>query len=82
MRNFIKHFRRDRDGVWTCVSPVDLETVQGRVQVIPGTSFPPDTLFMGVDLVGMLDDDFSKANCHASPLVSQPPQDPIGAGLR
>ena len=64
MRDFIKHFRRDRDGVWTCVSPADLETVQGRVRVIPGTSFPPGTLFMGIDLVGMLDDEFSKVNGH------------------
>jgi hypothetical protein len=77
MKDFIKHFRRERDGMWTCVSAANLETVQGRVQVAPGTRFSSGTLFMGIDLVGMLEDEFSKVNGHASPLVSQSPQDPI-----
>ena len=57
MKNFITHFRRDPDGMWTCVSPAELETLKGRVQVTPGTRFAPGTLFMGIDLVGMLEEE-------------------------
>ena len=77
MKNFIKHFTRRLDGVWTCVSAADLETVQGRVQVTPGTRFAPGTLFMGIDLVGMLDDELSRKNGHASLPDSLSPQDSI-----
>jgi len=43
--------------MWTCVSPAELETLKGRVQVTPGTRFAPGTLFMGIDLVGMLEEE-------------------------
>ena len=71
MKNFIKHFAREPDGMWTCVSPAELETVRGRVQVTPGTRFSPGTLFMGIDLVGMLEDEFRKVNGHALPNFPQ-----------
>jgi len=75
MKNFIRHFERGDDGMWTCVSSANLETVQGRVQVTCGTRLAPGTLFMGVDLVGMLEDELHKHNNHASPLISQSPED-------
>ena len=76
MKNFIKQFTRRTDGVWPCVSAADLETLQGRVQVTPGTRFAPGTLFMGIDLVGMLEDELRK-NGHASLPDSLSPQDSI-----
>ena len=81
MKNFIRHFERGADGMWTCVSSADLQTVQGRVQVTSGTRLAPGTLFMGIDLVGMLEDELHKHNNHASPLISRSPQDCIHAPL-
>jgi hypothetical protein len=81
MKNFIRHFERGPDGMWTCVSAADLETVQGRVQVTSGTRFAPGTLFMGIDLVGMLEDELHRRNSHASPLISQSPQDSMHGPL-
>ena len=57
VQNFIKHFVREHDGAWTCVSPAEIETIKGRVQVTRGARFTPGTLFMGIDLVGMLEDE-------------------------
>ena len=75
MKNFIKHFRREYNGAWRCVASAELETVKGRVQVTPGTRFAPGTLFMGIDLVGMLEDEYNKVNGHGSPLFTQLPED-------
>ena len=60
MQNFIKAFVRDLDRVWVCVAPAELETVKGRVQVTPGTRFAPGTLFMGIELIGMLEDELNR----------------------
>lgn len=69
MKDFIKHFTRRHDGIWTCVSPFDLKLVQGRVQIKPGTRLVPGTLFMGIDFAGMLEDGFMKLNRHDSQLM-------------
>jgi hypothetical protein len=55
VRNFIKHFERQPDGSWTCKSFAELTTAQGRIQVSEGTRFTPGTVFMAVDIVGMLE---------------------------
>lgn len=57
MQDFIKHFVREHDGAWTCVSPAELETDKGRVRVTPGARFTPGTVFMDIDLVEMLEDE-------------------------
>jgi hypothetical protein len=75
MKNFIRHFVRLPAGMWTCVSSVDLQTAQGRVQVASGTHFGPGTLFMGIDVVAMLEDEVRRRNSHAGPPISQSPQD-------
>ena len=75
MKTFIKHFTRAPDGMWTCVSAAELETVRGRVQVTPGTRFAPGTLFMGIDLVGMLEEEL-KVNGHARRPISLFSQEP------
>jgi len=82
MKDFIKHFTRGHDGIWTCVSLFDLKVVQGHVQVTPGTRLAPGTLFMGIDFAGMLEDGFIKLNRHASQLISQSPQDSIHSRSR
>ena len=61
MQNFIKSFERGADGGRVCVAPAELKTFKGRVQVTPGTRFAPGTLFMGIDLVGMLEDERKRA---------------------
>lgn len=60
MKSFIKSFVREPDGKWTCVAPAELGTVQGRVRIMPGTWFAPGTLFIGIDLVGMLENEINR----------------------
>ena len=77
MKNFIEHFVRLPGGMWTCVSSAELQTAQGRVQVTSGTHFGPGTLFMGIDVVAMLEDESRRRNSRASPRNSQSTQDSI-----
>jgi hypothetical protein len=60
VRNFIKHFVRQDQGVWLCVEPADVMLPQGRVQVSPGTRFTPGSMFMGVEMVQLLDEEYRK----------------------
>jgi len=73
MKDFIRHFVRWPGGMWTCVSSAELETSQGRVQVSSGTHLGPGTLFMGVDVVTMLEDESRRRNSRARPRISQFP---------
>lgn len=54
--DFIRHFCRNADGSWACVSHATLECPKGRIQVTEGSRFFPGTEFMGFDLVKWLDD--------------------------
>ena len=60
MQEFIKHFVRTPAGEWVCVAPVELQTPSGRVQVASGTRFTRDSIFMGVDIARMLDEQEEK----------------------
>lgn len=60
MHNFIRNFKRDSAGRWTCVQPATLETRAGRIQVTPGTTFTRGTYFMNCDLAAMLDEQRAK----------------------
>jgi hypothetical protein len=60
MQDFIKHFTRAPTGEWVCVSPAELNTPQGRVQVASGTRFTLGTTFMGVEIARLLDDQAEK----------------------
>lgn len=62
MIDFLKGFRRNDDGSWTCLVPVSYSGNDGHVQVMPGTTFTPGTSFLGVDLVGWLETLDRKAN--------------------
>ena len=55
MGAFIRSFRRNADGSWTCVAPATLIHPGGRIQVTEGTCFQPGTIFMGVDVAAWLD---------------------------
>ena len=56
MSEVLRAFRREADGTWVCVEPTTFEGPNGRVQVAPGTSFPPGSTFMGTDLAKWLDE--------------------------
>lgn len=60
MRNFIRHFIRERQGVWACVEPAEINLPQGRVQVTPGTRVTLGFMFMGVELARLLDEQYAK----------------------
>jgi hypothetical protein len=56
MENFIKHFKREPSGAWTCISDAEFNGPNGRIQVTDGSRFMPGTNFMGVDLAKWLDE--------------------------
>ena len=60
MENFIKHFRREGLGAWTCVTATDLDLPSGRIQIAPLTRFTRGTKFMGVDIALLLDEQYEK----------------------
>ena len=47
--------RQNADGSWTCLAPVTIEHPTGRVQLAPGTTLRPGSLFMGVELAEWLE---------------------------
>ena len=55
MEDVLAAFRRDSDGAWTCMAPVDFAGPNGRIQVTPGTRLTPGTIFMGVELAAWLE---------------------------
>jgi hypothetical protein len=59
LADFIKAFVRGSDGSWKCVAPATWEGPP-RVQVTPGTRFTRGTVFMGVDLAKLLDEQYEK----------------------
>lgn len=60
MQQFIKHFEREGEGVWRCVSLATLDLPQGRVQVTPGARLMRGTSFMNVDIAEMLDAEYAR----------------------
>ncbi|MGQ0545528.1 MAG: hypothetical protein ACT4P3_09380 [Betaproteobacteria bacterium] len=60
MQDFIEAFFRHPDGTWTCIAPATLEHPQGRIQVAQGTHFTRGTIFMGVDLVEWLEQQYER----------------------
>jgi hypothetical protein len=55
--DFIKNFVCEPDGAWTCIANAEITTVMGRIQVAEGTRFTPGTIFMGVDIVRLLEEE-------------------------
>jgi hypothetical protein len=55
MDDFSRHFCRNHDGSWTCMSAGEFSGPTGRIQVTPGSRFYRGTIFMGFDLAAWLD---------------------------
>ena len=55
MDGFLKAFKPQSDGSWVCVSAVEWQSPNGRIQVTEGSRFAPGTDFMGIDLAELLD---------------------------
>jgi hypothetical protein len=60
VQDFIQHFTREPDGSWRCKDFAEITTISGRIQVSAGTHFMPGTVFMGVDIVKLLENEASR----------------------
>ena len=60
MKDFIKAFRRNPDGSWSCIAPATFDGPNGRIQVTPGSTFAPGTRFMNVDVAAWLEEQARK----------------------
>lgn len=56
MKEFIKAFRRESDGSWTCIEDAEHELPAGRVRVTRGARFTRGTVVCGVELARLLDE--------------------------
>lgn len=64
--DFIRHFCRNSDGSWSCLSHATLKCPKGRIQVTEGSRFYPGTAYMGFDLVKWLDDQLGAGARHCA----------------
>jgi hypothetical protein len=71
MHNFIKNFVRVAPGMWACVRNGEIHGPQGRIEVTLGSTFRLGTRFMGVDLAGLLEEEFHKVNGGVRPQASE-----------
>lgn len=59
-QNFIRHFVRECRGSWFCIEPAELESERGRVQVTPGMRFTFGSMFMGVEVAKLLEEQYER----------------------
>ena len=59
MNQFIKHFIRNPDGSWLCVSQALLPGPP-VIAVSPGTRFAPGTMIAGIDVASLLEDEYQR----------------------
>ncbi len=62
MQEFYRAFIRHSDGSWTCVEAITLAHPAGRIQVAEGSRFYPGTIFMGIDVVRWLEEQYTHRN--------------------
>ena len=60
MEEFIKNFKRDASGAWTCITKAEFKGPNGRIQVTVGSRFVRGTNIMGADLAEWLDEQLKK----------------------
>ena len=60
IETLIKHFLRVSEGVWVCVSPVELKTASGSMQVARGTRLTRGTMCGDIDVAKLLDEEHEK----------------------
>ena len=68
MKDFIKHSSRGRDGSWTCIVHAEIRHTTGRIQVAEGARFTLGTIFMAVDIVKLLEQEFHRLNGATRPI--------------
>jgi hypothetical protein len=52
---FLTRFERQATGVWSCTKPIKIDGPNGPLFIMPGQSFSPGALFLGIDLAKELD---------------------------
>jgi hypothetical protein len=62
METIIKNFMRISKGVWVCVSPTELKTPSGSMQVAQGTRLTRGTMCGDIDVAKLLDEEYEKQN--------------------
>ena len=60
VEEFIKHFRRERAGVWVCEKPATLHLRHRHIEAKPDARFVVGTKFMNVDVARLLDAEYSR----------------------
>ncbi len=52
----VDEYQKNADGSWTCVKNSDITTKTGQVvRIAPGTTFKKGGTFLGLDIVGVLE---------------------------
>ena len=65
MQRFSKHFERESEGVFRCVTPATFPLPNGqRIEVAPRTVLSRGTSFMSVDLAAMLEAYYQRTTRH------------------
>jgi hypothetical protein len=53
--DFVIRFQREPTGSWTCTRTIKISGPNGPLFIMPGQSFSPGALFLGIDLAKELD---------------------------
>ena len=65
MQRFSKHFEREDEGVFRCVTPATFPLPNGqRIEVAPRTVLTRGTSFMSIDLAAMLEAYYQRTTRH------------------
>jgi len=79
MRFSIQNFEREREGVWKCIRPGAFLLPDGaKIEVAPGTVLSQGTVFMGVELARMLEEQYQAEHGRQAATRKTPRSD--GAG--
>jgi hypothetical protein len=62
LARYLRYFKREGWGIWTCMEDVRLELAEGEIEVRAGTSFVAGTKHMGVDVAMLLEGERAKGN--------------------
>jgi hypothetical protein len=56
MQDFMKHFKREQDGVWSCITTASI----GSVTIPSGARIKVGTTFDGVDVGQLLEQEYAR----------------------
>lgn len=59
---YLRYFKREGWGIWTCLEDVRLELAEGTIDVRAGTSLVAGTKYQGIDLAMLLEAERAKAS--------------------